>query len=49
MFDETERGIPIEILLVEDNDGDIVLTQEAFKESKLINFLFFWRVYVLSL
>lgn len=26
---------PIKILLVEDNDGDIRLTQEAFKESKL--------------
>lgn len=25
------------ILLVEDNDGDIILTQEAFEESKVIN------------
>ena len=25
MFDVTERGKPIEILLVEDNDGDILL------------------------
>jgi CheY-like chemotaxis protein len=31
------QGVPIEILLVEDNYGDIVLTREAFKESKLHN------------
>lgn len=28
---------PIDILLVEDNEGDIILTQEAFKEAKLSN------------
>jgi len=28
---------PIDILLIEDNEGDIVLTLEAFEESKLIN------------
>ncbi len=28
---------PIEILLVEDNQGDIRLTQEAFKEGKVLN------------
>ncbi|OGS37062.1 MAG: response regulator [Elusimicrobia bacterium RIFOXYB2_FULL_49_7] len=28
---------PIEILLVEDNPGDIRLTQEAFKEAKISN------------
>ena len=28
---------PVEILLVDDNPGDIRLTQEAFKESKIIN------------
>ncbi|RUA28036.1 MAG: response regulator [Bacteroidetes bacterium] len=27
----------IHILLVEDNEGDIVLTQEAFEDSKIIN------------
>jgi len=27
----------IRILLVEDNEGDIVLTKEAFEESKLTN------------
>jgi two-component system, chemotaxis family, response regulator Rcp1 len=37
MFDVTGKGTPIEILLVEDNDGDILLTREAFKESKLHN------------
>ena len=31
---------PISILLVEDNPGDIRLTQEAIKEGKLINELF---------
>lgn len=32
-----EIGIPIEILLVEDNPGDVRLTQEALKESKVRN------------
>lgn len=30
-------GKPIEILLVEDNPGDVRLTQEAFKEGKVRN------------
>ncbi len=30
-------GKPVEILLVEDNPGDVRLTQEAFKEGKLRN------------
>lgn len=29
----------IEILLVEDNPGDILLTQEALKEAKVMNHL----------
>jgi CheY-like chemotaxis protein len=29
--------IPIEILLIEDNPGDVRLTQEALRESKVIN------------
>jgi len=32
-----EMGKPIEILLVEDNPGDARLTQETFKESKILN------------
>jgi CheY-like chemotaxis protein len=28
---------PIHILLVEDNEGDILLTQDAFEEAKIIN------------
>jgi len=28
---------PINILLIEDNDGDILLTTEAFEESKIVN------------
>ena len=32
-----KRGEPIEILLVEDNPGDVRLTQEALKEGKVIN------------
>lgn len=31
------RAKPIEILLVEDNPGDIRLTREAFKEGKVLN------------
>lgn len=34
-----ERMKPISILLVEDNPGDIYLTQEAFRESKFSNSL----------
>ncbi len=33
-------GRPIEILLVEDSPGDVRLTQEAFKESKVKNRLY---------
>jgi len=34
------QGQPIVILLVEDNDADVVLTQEAFKEAKVRNDLY---------
>ncbi|MFC2071828.1 response regulator [Chloroflexota bacterium] len=34
-----EFGRPIKILLVEDNPGDVRLTQEAFKENKVGNSL----------
>ena len=34
---EHRKGDPVDILLVEDNPGDIRLTQEAFKESRLTN------------
>lgn len=34
-----EHGKPIEILMVEDNPGDIRLTQEALKKNKLKNVL----------
>ncbi len=34
-----ESGKSLEILLVEDNPGDVRLTQEAFKENKLTNSL----------
>jgi len=36
---DTISGRPIEILLVEDNPGDVRLTFEAFKEAKLRNHL----------
>lgn len=39
MNPETE-GKPIEILLVEDNAGDVRLAREAFRESKVRNSLF---------
>lgn len=32
-----ESAKPIEILLIEDNPGDVRLTKEAFKESKILN------------
>ena len=31
------HGKPIEILLVEDNPGDVRLTREALKEGKVLN------------
>lgn len=34
-----ERVKPFEILLVEDNPGDVMLTQEAFQEGKLAHHL----------
>lgn len=34
-----ESGAPIEILLVEDNPGDVRLTQEAIREAKIRNTL----------
>ncbi len=33
----TSHVRPIEILLVEDNPGDVLLTQEAFSEAKILN------------
>lgn len=37
MTEREYRGTPVEILLVEDNPGDVRLTIEALKESKLHN------------
>jgi chemotaxis family two-component system response regulator Rcp1 len=34
-----DRVTPIEILLVEDSESDIVLTQEVLKEAKVVNHL----------
>ena len=34
---ESETGKPIEILLVEDNPGDVRLVQECFKDAKVRN------------
>jgi two-component system, chemotaxis family, response regulator Rcp1 len=36
---EGEYGMPIDILLVEDNPGDVRLTREALKEGKVLNTL----------
>ena len=35
----TTPGVPIEILLVEDNPGDVRLTREALKDAKVHNML----------
>ncbi len=37
MIEKNESGRPVEILLVEDNPGDVRLTQEALKEGKVYN------------
>jgi CheY-like chemotaxis protein len=36
MSQNTVKGRPIEILLVEDNENDVILTREGFKNSKLL-------------
>jgi len=36
-MNQSRQGRPIEILLVEDNQGDVRLTQEALKEGKVRN------------
>ena len=36
---ETYDPLPIEILLVDDNDDDVVLLEESFKDSKFLNLL----------
>jgi CheY-like chemotaxis protein len=35
--DEQPFGTPIEVLLVEDDPGDVLMTQEAFKDYKIAN------------
>jgi len=35
MFANYENGTPIQVLLVEDNPGDVRLTREAFKDAKV--------------
>jgi CheY-like chemotaxis protein len=35
----SDSGVPIEILLVEDNPGDVVLTEEALRDAKVRNHL----------
>lgn len=37
MSDTDEKAAPVEILLVEDNPGDVRLTKEALKEGKVYN------------
>jgi CheY-like chemotaxis protein len=34
---KTESGLKVDILLVEDNPADVRLTQEAFREAKVLN------------
>ena len=42
-MDFNGNGNPIDILLVEDNPGDVRLTQEAFKAGKIRNNLYVVR------
>jgi CheY-like chemotaxis protein len=39
MSNRQEQGAPVDILLVEDNPGDVRLTQEALREGKIHNHL----------
>ncbi len=36
-MENTKTGVPIDILLVEDNPGDVRLTKEALKDAKVCN------------
>src|SRR5690554_5441382 len=36
-IEEQERMKSINILLIEDNEGDILLTKEAFEDAKILN------------
>jgi CheY-like chemotaxis protein len=36
----SQKVSPVEILLIEDNEGDVYLTKKAFQEGKIINNLF---------
>lgn len=38
-MDQPIHGIPIEILLVEDNEDDVLLTRETFRRDKVYNLL----------
>ncbi len=44
-----ERGQPVDILLVEDNPGDVRLTQEALKDAKVRNKLMLAEVGVVAM
>jgi CheY-like chemotaxis protein len=35
-MNQNNGGRPVEVLLVEDNPGDIRLTQEAFKDGRML-------------
>lgn len=37
MTSVAEQGVPIEVLLVEDDPGDVLMTREAFEEHKVRN------------
>jgi CheY-like chemotaxis protein len=37
MPDQHDPGLPVEVLLVEDDPGDVLMTQEAFKDYKIAN------------
>jgi len=37
---ESKLGKPVDILLVEDNPGDVRLAKEALKESKMLNMIY---------
>jgi CheY-like chemotaxis protein len=39
MTSAADEGVPIEVLLVEDDPGDVLMTREAFEEHKVRNHL----------
>jgi CheY-like chemotaxis protein len=39
----TRSGLPVHIMMVEDNEGDVLLTREALHDAEIVNELFLFK------